>query len=120
MLVTMLPIRPRPTGDDHVARLPDRLQFDEQLGDGGLPILRGELAAAPHSPLTLRLQVRNSAGIPIIEAQAVVSAGDRTVIFANLRPIGIDAYAHKPPAERVEIAARIWTRRAYGTLQLQR
>jgi len=119
MLVAMLPIRPRPTSDDRVAHLPDRLQFDGQLGDGGLPILRGELAAAAQSSLTVLLQVRNSAGIPIIEAESVVLAGGRTVIFANLRPIGIDAYAHKPTSERVEIAARIWTRRAYGTLQLQ-
>jgi hypothetical protein len=82
--------------------------------------LRGELPAPAAAPMVVVLQVHNSAGIPIIESRAEVAAGHRSLLFADLRPIGIDAYAHKSPAERAQIAARIWTRRAYGTIQLQR
>lgn len=114
----MLLIRSR-TPDDDAANLPPTLQIDEQVGPAGLPLLRGELATAPAAAVVVLLQVRNSAGIPIIEGHAAVAAGERTVLFADLRPIGIDAYAHKSVAERAHIAERIWTRRAYGTLQLK-
>lgn len=115
----MLPIRKRTTGGDEAAYLPNTLLVDEQIGPAGLPLLRGELPAAAPARLLVVLQVRNSAGIPIIEGQTSVAPGDRTVLFAELRPIGIDAYAHKSDAERTQIAERIWTRRAYGTLQLK-
>lgn len=119
MLQAMLPIRKRKTGNDDAAQMPSALHVDEALGAGGLPLLRGELPAAAVAPLALTLQICNGAGIPIIEGQAAVAAGERTVLFADLRPIGIDAYAHKPADERAQIAARIWTRRAFGTLQLK-
>jgi hypothetical protein len=67
----------------------------------------------------LLLHVHNSAGIPIITALAHLSAGDQQVIFHDLSPIGIEAYAHKPAAERDQIAQRIWTRRSYAMIVIQ-
>jgi hypothetical protein len=62
------------------------------------------------------LRVHNQAGIPIIEGQNRVEAGQCSFTVSELRPLGIEAYAHKREAERLQIARRIWSRRAYGTL----
>lgn len=119
MLSAMLPIRTRKTDSD-AALLPTALSVDEARGASGLPLLRGELPAPAPAALAVVLQICNSAGIPIIEGRAAVAAGDRALLFNDLRPIGIDAYAHKPADERAQIAERIWTRRAFGTLQISR
>lgn len=120
MLSAMLPIRTRKTDTSEAASVPVTLSIDEARGPGGLPLLRGELPAPAPTTLTVVLQICNSAGIPIIEGRAAVAAGERALLFADLRPIGIDAYAHKPADERAQIAERIWTRRAFGTLQISR
>jgi hypothetical protein len=119
MLSAMLPIRTRKTDSD-TALLPAALSVDEARGASGLPLLRGELPAPAPATLAVALQICNSAGIPIIEGRASVAAGEREILFADLRPIGIDAYAHKPVDERAQIAERIWTRRAFGTFQISR
>jgi hypothetical protein len=62
------------------------------------------------------LRVHNSAGIPIIEGHCMIEAGQRQVVFEALRPLGIEAYAHKSAAEQQAVARRIWGRRAYGVL----
>lgn len=116
----MLPIRTRKTGSADSTKLPTSLQVDTVYGDSGLPILRGELLATAPAALVIVLQICNGAGIPIIEGRACVPAGERALLFVDLRPIGIDAYAHKPATERAQIAERIWTRRAFGTLQVAR
>jgi hypothetical protein len=115
----MLPIRKRKTDTFEAARLPAALHIDEQPGAGGLPLLRGELPTEATSAFVVAVQICNSAGIPIIEGQATVGPGDRSVLFTDLRPIGIDAYTHKPAEERAQIAERIWTRRSFATLQLK-
>jgi len=114
----MLPLRKSSTSGDRGGTLPTALHIEERRGAAGLPTLQGDLSEAPRSSLVVRLQIHNSAGIPIIEGRATVAPGDKAIVFAELRPIGIDAYAHKPADERTQIAERIWTRRAYGTLQL--
>ena len=115
----MLPIRKRTTsGGTHVL-FPDALQIDDAVAENGLPALRGELPLASAAPLLVTIRIHNSAGIPIVQGHTRVSAGERVLLFADLCPVGIDAYAHKPAAERAQIAARIWSRRAYGTLQLR-
>lgn len=120
MLSAMVPIRTRRIDSGDAAALPASLSIDEARGASGLPILRGELPAPAAAALTVTLQICNGAGIPIIEGRASVAAGDRALLFADLRPIGIEAYAHKPADERAQIAERIWTRRTFGTLQISR
>lgn len=115
----MLPIRSLSGRPIPAIPLPDVLQIDAVDPIGGLPQLRGQLSVAPAAGLMLVLHIHNSAGIPIIEGRAQLSPGDHTVLFADLRPIGIDAYAHKTAAERAQIAARIWTRSVYGTVQMR-
>jgi len=62
------------------------------------------------------LRVYNRAGIPIVEGQSQVAAGQRQFAFTHLRAFGIEAYAHRSDEERAQIAQRIWTRCSYGTL----
>lgn len=84
---------------------------------GGLPWLHGSLTQPVSAPCRLLLRVHNRAGIPIIEGESYVAADQQTFTFTQLRPLGIDAYAHVSEAEREQIARRIWSRRAYGTLE---
>jgi len=65
------------------------------------------------------VRIHNRAGIPIVEGTGTVAAGQREFTIAELRPLGIEAYAHKSEAERVEIAQRIWSRRVFGTVSAQ-
>jgi hypothetical protein len=51
-----------------------------------------------------------------VEAHSQIEAGQQHFCFSDLQALGIEAYAHKSDAERAEIAQRIWSRRAYGTL----
>ncbi len=69
--------------------------------------------------MRLTLRIHNRAGIPMIEGQTIVEAGQRTFMFSDLRPLGIEAYAHVSEAEREQVTRRIWSRRAYGTLEIQ-
>jgi hypothetical protein len=84
-----------------------------------LPGLVAELPTPAMQAYSLLLQVHNSAGIPIISASSSLSLGEQRVIFSDLSPIGIEAYAHKPAAERSQIAQRIWTRRSYAMIVIQ-
>jgi len=95
---------------------PRELEYDEEQHTDRLPMLHGELGVAAPRSLRLVLRVHNQAGIPIIEGQNRVEAGQRSFTIGELRPLGIEAYAHKREAERLQIARRIWSRRAYGTL----
>lgn len=116
----MLPLRNRSIKGETPFAFPEALQLYDAGGEADLPCLRGELPSPAAAAIVVILHIHNSAGIPIIEGRAHLAAGEHSIVFADLRPIGIDAYAHKSPAERTQIAARIWTRRAYGTLHLQR
>ncbi|MGH2524557.1 MAG: hypothetical protein ACRDH2_18785 [Anaerolineales bacterium] len=112
-----LPIRVQTNAERSRARPPLReLRLDPEQHTGGLPWLHGELEAAAPKPLVLLLRVHNRAGIPLVEGHCQVRAGQRQVTFRDLRPLGIEAYAHKPEAQRIEVAQRIWSRRAYASL----
>jgi len=116
-----LPIRASKRHDRSItaAACPRELRcIEEQLTDG-LPWLSGELESPAPQPLTLIVRIHNHSGIPIIEGQSQIEAGQRQFTITNLRPLGIEAYAHKREAERMEIAHRIWSRRAYATLTFQ-
>src|SRR5690349_9842419 len=102
------------------AAYPQELLADPERQSGGLPWLHGKLGSAAPYRVALVLQVHNRAGIPIVEGRCEVEAGRRQFAFTELRPIGIDAYAHKSEAERADIARRIWARHAYGTLTVLR
>ena len=97
--------------------LPNALQVGPAQGESSLPTLAADLRTHTTVVLHLLLNIHNSAGIPIIVAQVSMAAGERRMIFNDLRPMGIEAYAHKPAAEQAQIAQRIWSRRAYVTIQ---
>jgi hypothetical protein len=111
-------IRPGNPGRQPVPRAiyPSALELDSERQSGGLPWLSGELGQAAPASLKLILRVHNRAGIPIVEGQSQIEAGQQQITFTNLHALGIEAYAHKTEAERAEIAQRIWSRRAYATL----
>jgi hypothetical protein len=113
-----LPIRPGRSSRQAVppAFYPATLELDAEHQSGGLPWLSGELGLAAPACLKLILRIHNRAGIPIVEAHSQIEAGQQQITFSNLHALGIEAYAHKTEAERAEIAQRIWSRRAYGTL----
>lgn len=98
---------------------PPTLECDSAQQTAGLPWLHGELATAPAEPVRLMLRVHNRAGIPVIEGHTVVEAGQQKFIFSELRPYGIEAYAHASAADREQVAQRVWSRRAYGTIEIQ-
>jgi hypothetical protein len=93
------------------------LTADPVQHTAGLPWLHGSFAQPVVTPCRLTLRIHNRAGIPIIEGHCFVAAGQQTFTFEQLRPLGIDAYAHVSEAEREQIARRIWSRRVYGTLE---
>ena len=113
-----LSIRPGSSGRQVVppAIYPAALELDSERQSGGLPWLSGELGQAAPACLKLILRVHNRAGIPIAEAHSQIEPGQQQITFTDLHALGIEAYAHKTEAERAEIAQRIWSRRAYGTL----
>lgn len=82
-----------------------------------LPGLAGELGITAPGRFKLILRVHNRAGIPIVEGQSYVEIGQRRFVFEELDVIGIEAYAHVSVEERQKIRQRIWSRRAYATLQ---
>jgi hypothetical protein len=53
-----------------------------------------------------------------LEGRGTLEAGQRQFTI-TVQPLGIEAYAHKREAERIQIAQRIWSRRAYGILTAQ-
>ncbi len=120
---TPLTLKIRPASNMHRATsfmsLPSDLHWDSEHCTAGLPWLHGELTDAPAEQLRMTLRVHNRAGIPVIEGHTIVEAGQRTFIFSELRPYGIEAYAHVSEAEREQVAQRIWSRRAYGTIEIQ-
>src|SRR2546423_9975603 len=95
---------------------PHELDVDLLQDMGGLPWLSGRLNVAAPRPLRLVLRVHNRAGIPIIEGQSNLEAGQQEFTFSDIRPLGIDGYAHAREAEREQVARRVWSRCAYGTL----
>ena len=98
---------------------PRELRYVEEHHTGGLPWLSGELGRPAPQPLALIVRIHNRAGIPIIEGQSQIEAGQRQFTITDLRPLGIEAYTHKREAERIEVAHRIWSRRAFATLTFQ-
>ncbi len=95
------------------------LGFDTERDSAGIPWLHGEFPVMLAARMRLTLRIHNGAGIPMIEGQTIVEAGQRTFMFSDLRPLGIEAYAHVSEAEREQVTRRIWSRRAYGTLEIQ-
>jgi hypothetical protein len=113
----MEPLPLRPASDRHApADLPPALSVDPASDHEGLPALTGELPRPAPRRMRLVLRVHNAAGVPIAAGEAHVGAGEARVEFRALHALGIEAYAHVPADERVRIARRIWSRRAYGVL----
>jgi hypothetical protein len=112
-----IPLRIKPAHNQYL--LQAELSADPQQHTAGVPWLCGEIGMpAPHR-LNLILRLHNSAGIPVIEGQTIVEAGQRQVTFRELRALGIEAYAHVGDEQRVQVARRIWSRCVYGTLVIQ-
>jgi len=100
-----------------VAALPQALTIEDGDDCDGIPALTGELPRSASRPLRLVLRVHNAAGVPIVAGETRVDAGATRIEFRDLRALGIEAYAHVPAEERVRIARRIWSRRAYGVIE---
>jgi hypothetical protein len=101
-----------------ISMFPSELQVDEAV-QAGLPRLYGMLDKAATQALTVVLRIHNRAGIPIIEGSCRIETGHQQCTFSDLHVLGIEAYAHASEAEREQVCARVWTRRAYGTLSVQ-
>lgn len=95
---------------------PSQLRVDSEHHTEGTPWLYGEFSVAVPHHLNLKLRLHNQAGIPIITGETLLEAGTQAFIFQALSPLGMEAYIHKPAAERIQVAQRIWSRAAYGTL----
>ena len=100
------------------AAQPRELQTDGEQHTSGIPWLHGEFDTTISQSIVVVLQVHNKSGIPIIEGQCQLEVGQRQIIFQELRPLGIEGYAHAAEAERVQIGRRVWARAAYGKLTI--
>ena len=98
--------------------LPAALVADEATDHDGLPAMTGDLLRPAPRPLHLVLRVHNAAGVPIVAGETSIDAGAARVEFRTLRALGIEAYAHVPAEERMRVARRIWSRRAYGVVEI--
>ncbi len=97
---------------------PREVVVDPEQQTGGLPWLHGEFAIAVPRRLVLQLRIYNRPGIPIITGESRIDAGQRHFTFSDMHPLGVEAYAHAPEAQRVQMAQRVWSRRAYGALAI--
>lgn len=93
------------------------LHLSGDIQANGLPALYAHLEQPLARALTVTLRIHNQAGIPIIEAYSQIAVGAATLTFGELNPLGIEAYAHSPPERRLEVAQRVWSRRAYAILR---
>jgi hypothetical protein len=93
------------------------LSIDAEHTTAGLPWITARLPQAVAATVVVTLRIHNKAGIPIIEATTELSSGADQVTFTTLNPLGIEAYAHAPEDRRLEVAQRVWSRRAYATVQ---
>ncbi len=93
------------------------LQLDPEQHTDGLPWLTAPLDHPARQNLVVTLRIHNQAGIPIIEAQSQIAAGAVTLIFRELTPLGIEAYAHATAERRLEVAQRVWSRRSFAILR---
>lgn len=84
----------------------------------GLPWLSGTFDHYLSSRGSILLRLHNSAGIPIIKGRGAIEAGARRFIVNDLHAVGIEAYAHAPQAQRLEVSRRIWLRCSYGTIDI--
>jgi hypothetical protein len=119
--MSAIPIRSTYVIDNLITMVacPRALHYDhEPEQTEGLPKLQGKLETGSAQPLILGLRIHNHAGIPIIKGQCRIEAGQRHFTLTDLHALGVEAYSHKPEAERAQFARRIWARRAYGTLTL--
>lgn len=108
----------RPTSPVNSASVtPPTLTIDTTHATHGLPWLHGSLSRPIRGSARLVLRIHNRAGIPIIEGQYEMTDGQQAFTCSNLLPLGIEAYAHVSEAQREQTAQRIWSRRAYATLQ---
>lgn len=95
------------------------LHIDDEQHTAGIPWLHGDLDTPASEPLRLVLRIYNQSGIPIIEGQSDIAAGDRQMVFQELYALGIEAYAHAREAERIAVAQRVWSRRRYGIITVE-
>jgi hypothetical protein len=114
-----LPIRATNNTQQHGACSISVLNIDDEQHTAGIPWLHGELDTPASEPLRLVLRIYNQTGIPIIEGQSNIAAGDQQIVFQELYALGIEAYAHTREAERVAVAQRVWSRRRYGIITVE-
>ncbi|HMQ29565.1 MAG TPA: hypothetical protein PKD53_02510 [Chloroflexaceae bacterium] len=99
------------------AQVQPELTADPELHTDGVPWVYAELLAPAHRPMAFVLRLHNTAGIPVIDGRGEVAAGETRVAFRALRALGIEAYAHAREEQRLEVARRVWSRCAYGTIE---
>ena len=120
-VLVKLPIRACIIHDSVVALVlaPAELEIAPEGQTDGLPWLSGTFDHALPCRASLLLRLHNRAGIPIIEGRGALEAGAKRFIVNDLRALGIEAYAHAPQAQRLDVSRRIWSRCTYGTIDVQ-
>ena len=85
------------------------------VGPDALPSLRCLLPGPVGADVSFVLRVHSRAGIPLASAAIALKAGARSFDAAPLTILAMEGYAHLNPAERHEVEARVWSRRAFAT-----
>jgi hypothetical protein len=82
---------------------------------GPLPRLRCQLAGPAAADVTLLVRVHTTSGIPVAYSRVDVARGARAFETENLTLFAMEGYSHLAPADRQNVEARVWSRRAYAT-----
>ena len=85
--------------------------------DGATPAFRYELKRPAGAALSLMVCVRSNAGIPLASAVVDLRPGDDAVVVPTLPLLAMEGYAHLKPEDRRAVESRVWSRRAFVTLE---
>ena len=83
----------------------------------GLPACTCALPRPAQAGASLRVSVRSNAGIPLATAVVDLRAGDRAIVTPPLTLLAMEGYAHLKPADRLAVQQRVWSRRAFVTIE---
>ena len=82
------------------------------------PVVTGVLPRPIEKDTSLVFRVHAQNGIPLASARVPMTRGTVAFDSGPLVFLGMEGYAHLPPADRRAIENRIWLRRAFVTVSL--
>lgn len=114
----VLPVRRDPARAAATA-VPDTLQFDPSDAEEGVPACHGRLGSPSAVDVRIRIRVFSRAGICLLSGEGRIAAGSVDFAVRGIRPLGVEAYAHRSADQRTEMGRRVFARGTHTTIELE-